>query len=44
VLTPTDPWSNLRQGALTKVELSGHMSLSLRTRGGGVALALSSRW
>ena len=44
VLTPSDPWSNLRQGALTKVELGGNMALSLRPRSGGVWLGLSSRW
>lgn len=45
VLQPSDPWSDLRQGALTKLELSGHMALSLRSnKGGGVWLALSGRW
>jgi hypothetical protein len=45
VLKPSDPWSDLRQGSLTKLELSGHMALSLRSnKGGGVWLALSGRW
>ncbi|HEV8690645.1 MAG TPA: hypothetical protein VGQ91_10145 [Ideonella sp.] len=44
VLTPSDPWADLRQGSLTKLELSGHMALSLRSKGGGVWLALSGRW
>jgi hypothetical protein len=45
VLTPSDPLKDLRQGALTKVELSGHMALSLRSnKGGGVWLALGGKW
>lgn len=45
VLTPADPLADLRQGALTKLELSGHMALSLRSnKGGGVWLALNGRW
>jgi hypothetical protein len=44
VLTPSDPWADLRQGAFGKLELSGHMALSLRSKSGGVWLALSGRW
>lgn len=44
VLTPADPFAELRGGALTKVQLSGHMALSLRPRAGGVWLSLSGKW
>lgn len=44
VLTPTDPWADLRQGSLTKLELNAHLALSLRSRSGGVWLSLGGRW
>lgn len=44
VLTPADPLAELRGGALTKVQLSGHIALSLRPRAGGVWLSLNGRW
>lgn len=44
VLTPADPLAELRGGVLTKVQLSGHMALSLRPRAGGVWLSLNGKW
>jgi hypothetical protein len=44
VLTPADPFADLRGGALTKVKLSGHMALSLRPRAGGMWLSLNGKW
>jgi hypothetical protein len=44
VLTPADPLAELRGGAITKVQLSGHMALSLRPRAGGVWLSLNGKW
>ncbi len=45
VLTASDPYADLRLGMLTRVELSGQTTLSLRPRGGGkVMLHLTSRW
>ena len=43
-LTATDPYADLRRGLLTRVELSGQTTLSLRPRGGKVMLNLTSRW
>lgn len=44
VLRPADPLAELRGGTLTKVQLSGHMALSLRPRAGGVWLSLNGKW
>lgn len=44
VLTPADPLAELRRGSITKVQLSGHMALSLRPRAGGVWLSLNGKW
>jgi hypothetical protein len=44
VLTPADPLAELRGGAITKVQFSGHMALSLRPRAGGVWLSLNGKW
>ena len=43
-LTASDPYADLRRGMLTRVELSGQTTLSLRPRGGKVMLHLTSRW
>ena len=43
-LTASDPYADLRRGLLTRVELSGQTTLSLRPRAGKVMLHLTSRW
>ena len=40
----TDAFSDLRRGALMKLELSRETTLSLKPRGGRVGLTLSSHW
>lgn len=44
VLTPQDPYADLRRGLLTELELSGQTTLALRPRGGRIGLLLTSRW
>ena len=39
-----DPYADLRRGMLTRIELSGQTALALRSRGGRLGLALTSRW
>lgn len=43
-LTARDPYADLRRGMLTRIELSGQTTVSLRPRGGKVMLHLTSRW
>ncbi len=44
VLKPADSMAALRRGALMRLELSGQTQLSVRPRGGRMALQLTSKW